>query len=184
MSSSKLRQIKKGLQAGAVIDDPAGIEDVKAFYEILVYLYKYKVKKPLPDWNFFEDFYEQSKTGKLGIIRLVKYNNRIIGGILSPVFNNKSIYEWYVCGLDEEFKNLYPSVLATWAAIDYAIKNNISTFDFMGVGVPNRDYGVREFKAKFGGKLVNYGRFGRINSKFVYVITELGFNILSLLKKI
>jgi lipid II:glycine glycyltransferase (peptidoglycan interpeptide bridge formation enzyme) len=184
ISSSKLRQIKKGLKAGAVIAEPESVKEVKEFYEILVYLYKYKVKKPLPGWNFFENFYEQSKTGKLGIIRLVKYNDRVIGGILSPVFNNKSIYEWYVCGLDEEFKNLYPSVLATWAAIDYALKNNILTFDFMGVGVPNRDYGVREFKAKFGGDLVNYGRFGRINNKFVYVITEVGFNILSLLKKI
>lgn len=184
ISSSKLRQIKKGFQSGAIIADPANIEEVRAFYEILVYLYKYKVKKPLPDWNFFENFYEQSKTGKLGIIRLVKYNNRIIGGILSPVFNNKSIYEWYVCGLDEEFKNFYPSVLATWAAIDCALKNNIKTFDFMGVGVPDRDYGVREFKAKFGGELVNYGRFGRINNKFVYIITEIGFNILSLLRRI
>jgi lipid II:glycine glycyltransferase (peptidoglycan interpeptide bridge formation enzyme) len=86
--------------------------------------------------------------------------------------------------LDEEYKNLFPSVLATWAAIDYAVQNKIMTFDFMGVGVPNRDYGVREFKARFGGNLVNYGRFGKINNQFVYVVTEVGYNILSLLRRI
>ena len=184
MSDSKLRQIKKGLQLGAVIAEPADIDEVRAFYNILFYLYKFKVKKPLPGWSFFENFYHQSREGNLGIIRLVKYNNKVIGGILSPVFDKKSIYEWYVCGLDEEYKNLYPSVLATWAAIDYAVQNKIMTFDFMGVGVPNRDYGVREFKARFGGNLVNYGRFGKINNQFVYVVTEVGYNILSLLRRI
>jgi hypothetical protein len=184
ISESKMRQIKKGLKSGATIVEPENIGEVKEFYEILRFLYKYKVKKPLPSWDFFSNFYEQSKNGKLGIIRLIKYKDRIIGGILSPVFNDKVIYEWYVCGLDEEFKNVYPSVLATWAPIDYALKNNLKFFDFMGVGIPDRDYGVREFKAKFGGELVNFGRFGRINNKFLYAITEIGFNILALLRKI
>ena len=184
ISDSKLRQIKKGLKAGATIVEPNDIGQVKDFYQILQYLYKYKVKKPLPCWEFFENFYEQSKAWEIRNHRLIKYDGRIIGGILSPVFNNKVIYEWYVCGLDEEFKNVYPSVLATWAPIEYAIKNNLQVFDFMGVGIPDRDYGVREFKAKFGGNLVNYGRFGRINNKFLYAITEIGYNILALMRKI
>ena len=184
MSKSKLRQIRKGLEAGAEIIEPENIEQVREFYNILYYLYKYRVKKPLPKWSFFESFYQQSKENKLGIIRLIKYDNKIIGGILSPVFPGKVIYEWYVCGLDLEYKHVYPSILATWAAIDYALKNNIRTFDFMGVGVPDKDYGVRDFKAKFGGEQVNYGRFGRINNKFLYAITEIGFNLLALLRRI
>jgi len=184
MSGSKLRQIKKGLAAGAEIIEPENIGQVKDFYNILFNLYKYRVKKPLPSWPFFENFYHQSIENKLGVIRLVKYENTIIGGIVSPVFRDKVIYEWYICGLDQEYKHIYPSVLATWAAIDYAVKNNIKTFDFMGVGVPDRDYGVRDFKAKFGGEMVNYGRFGRINNKFLYAITEIGFNILAALRKI
>jgi len=184
MSASKMRQVKKGLKNGAEIIEPENIEQVKEFYKLLYYLYKYKVKKPLPEWSFFKSFYEQTKDGKLGIIRLIKYKNEIIGGILSPVLKNKVIYEWYICGMDREYKNLYPSVLATWAAIDYGVKNNLEIFDFMGVGVHDRDYGVREFKSKFGGKMVNYGRFGRINNKFLYGITEVGFNVLAWLKKI
>lgn len=184
MSSSKLRQVKKSLKEGADIIDPENIEQVQEFYQILYSLYKYKVKKPLPHWSFFKSFYEQSKEGKLGIIKLVKYNNEIVGGILSPLLKEKVIYEWYICGLDREYKNVYPSVLATWAAIDFAIKNNLQVFDFMGVGVPNRDYGVREFKSKFGGEMVNFGRLGRINNKFLYAITEVGFNVLAWLKKI
>lgn len=184
MSSSKMRQVKKGLASGAKIIEPKNLEQVREFYQILHQMYKNKVKKPLPKFSFFKRFYELSATGKLGIIRLIEFEGKIIGGIVSPIFDNQVIYEWYICGLDQEYRKLYPSVLATWAAIDYAVQNDIRSFDFMGVGIPDKDYGVREFKAKFGGEMTNYGRFGRINNQFIYLLTEIGFNILAMLKKI
>ena len=185
MSESRRRQLNKALKSGAEIIEPGSIEQVKEFYDILYKLYRYKVRKPLADWSFFENFYKQTipRPG-IGIIRLIRYQDRIIGGILAPVFGQKCIYEWYVCGLDKEYKEQYPSVLATWAALDYAINNNIETFDFMGVGKPDVPYGVRDFKARFGGELVNYGRLTRINNRFLYNIAELGYNVLALLKKI
>jgi predicted N-acyltransferase len=184
MSSSRLRQIRKGLGLGAKCIEPENVDQVREFYSILFNLYKNKVKKPLPSLDFFEQFYRISKEGRLGIIRLVEYKGKIIGGILSPVTPGKTIYEWYVCGLDQQYKEVYPSVLATWAALDYAVENNIPGFDFMGVGLPDRDYGVRDFKTRFGGDIVNYGRFARINNKTFYLLSELGYNLLAALKKI
>jgi hypothetical protein len=184
ISASRLRQVKKGLSSGAKVIAPKSLEQVKEFYDILYHLYKYKVKKPLPGWDFFEQFYNLSREERLGIIRLVEYEGKIIGGILSPVTPGKTIYEWYVCGLDHLYKGVYPSVLATWAALEYATENNISQFDFMGVGIPQREYGVRDFKIRFGGEMVNYGRFARVNNRFVYFTAELGYNLLALMKKI
>jgi hypothetical protein len=184
MSRSRYRQVQKSLKLGACSIEPENIGQVREFYDILHDLYKYKVKKPLPGWDFFRTFYEMSKEGRLGVIRLVKYKDRIIGGILSPITPGKTIYEWYVCGLDLEYREVYPSVLATWAAIDYAIENKIQRFDFMGVGVPEREYGVRDFKMRFGGELVNYGRFARVNNRMLYSAAETGYNLLALLKKI
>jgi lipid II:glycine glycyltransferase (peptidoglycan interpeptide bridge formation enzyme) len=184
MGTDKQRQMRKGLKSGAEILPPASEEEMREFYRILFDLYKNKVKKPLPDWSFFREFYKISTEGKLGTIRLVKRNGQVIGGILSPVSPGKTIYEWYVCGLDQKHKEAYPSVLATWAAINYALKNDISTFDFMGVGIPGRSYGVRTFKSRFGGEMVNYGRFARINSRLLYFISEMGYNLLALMKGI
>lgn len=184
MSASRWRQVRKGLAHGAKCIEPENVGQVRAFYDILYDLYKYKVKKPLPAWEFFEQFYRFSNEGRLGIIRLVEYQGKIVGGILSPVTPGKTIYEWYVCGLDQQYKEVYPSVLVTWAALEYAVKNNIPRFDFMGVGIPDRDYGVRDFKTRFGGEMVNYGRFGRINHPLLYFISEMGYNILALIKKI
>ena len=194
MSASRRRQINNGLKNGAEIIEPENLEQLREFYNILYKLYRFKIKKPLPDWSFFYQFYKQTLKhwntetlehgNSIGIIRLIQYKDKIIGGILAPVWQNKVIYEWYVCGLDHEYKAQYPSVLATWAAIEYAIDHNIQHFDFMGVGTPGKEYGVRDFKARFGGEIVNYGRFSRINNKTLYGIAELGYNVLALLKKI
>jgi len=186
LSASKRRQIRKSLSNGAKIIEPSTINQVKSFYKILYTLYKEKVRKPLPDWSFFESFYHLIQTQNKGKFFLIEYQNKIIGGIMSPYMPEKSLFEWYVCGLDNEFrdKGVFPSVLATWAAIDHAGKSGCRIFDFMGVGKPDEPYGVRDFKMKFGGRQVNYGRYIRINNQFLYAFAELGYNFLTWIKKV
>jgi len=178
LNDNRKRQIKKSLKEGTEIVNPKGINEVYQFYLILKRLYKERVKKPLPDFSFFESFFNKADLGKYF---LVKFEDKVIGGIMCPVFKDK-IYEWYVCGLDTEYKNQAPSVLATWSAIEYAAKNGLKYFDFMGAGSPDSDYGVREFKSKFGGELVQYGRFSRINNKILYGLGKLGLKVLGFLK--
>ena len=38
----------------------------------------------------------------------------------------------------------------------------------MGAGNPNKNYGVRDFKSRFGGQLVEYGRFMYIADNMLY----------------
>jgi len=190
ISSGRRRQIRKSLSGGAKIIQPERESQVREFYDILYDLYKHKVKKPLPDWSFFQSFYraiyEANQAEPMGRYFLIEYDKKIVGGILCPFFPGGTVFEWYVCGLDQECKEkgVYPSVLATWAAIDFAVKNGYTKFDFMGVGIPGKQYGVRDFKMKFGGHQVNHGRYTRINKRWLYVIAELGYNFLSLVKKI
>jgi len=184
ISNSKLRQIKAGLKKGCIIRPPKDINEVRIFYEMLYNLYRYKVIKPLPGWSFFEQFYYATKEDKLGIIRLIIKEKNIIGGILSPVTPGRNIYEWYVFGLDKEYKKSYPSILATWSPIDHALNHKLDHLDFMGLGKPEEEYGVRDFKIKFGGKLVSYGRFGRKSNKIVYGIIELAYNFMRKLKRV
>lgn len=58
--------------------------------------------------------------------------------------------------------------MATYAAIEYGLKNHLKIFDFMGAGKPSEDYGVRDFKGKFGGELVEHGRFIKINNALLF----------------
>lgn len=177
LNSSKRRQVRKSIKEGARIKRAESIEQVKAFYDILEELYKTKVKKPLPPFQFFESFYSQ----KAGVYLLIYKDAELLGGIMCPV-DYDTIYEYYIAGLDGKYKNIYPSVLATWAPIEYATKNDLKYFDFLGAGKPEEDYGVRDFKSKFGGGLVNYGRYKRINKPILYKIGLLGLKMMQKLK--
>ena len=170
MSKSRMRQISKAEKSGVVWREAKSVEEIAVFYSILKKLYQTKVKKPLFTFSFFKGFFERG----IGRLLLVYYRDEIIGGIMCPIMPEKAIYEFYICGLDKEYKDQYPSVMATWAAMEYANQNNIPLFDFMGAGKHNDQYGVRDFKARFGGELVEYGRFIKINRPLLYKIGKLG----------
>lgn len=178
LGNNRKRQIKKAIESGVHFREAANLGDVTLFYDILHNLYKQKVGKPILPQQFFEEFYKSN----IGKFLLVIYKHKIIGGIMCPILENRLVYEFYVCGLDKEYKDQYPSVMAAWAAMEYANKNNIPVFDFMGVGLKNSDYGVREFKARFGGELIEYGRYLKINKPLLYNIGKLGIKLLSLRK--
>lgn len=173
MSKSRWRQINSTRKAGAAIAEAASEGEVLAFYEILSELYRTKVKKPLPGPDFFLTFW---KSG-IGKLFLVKREAEVLGGILCPIFEDQVIYEWYICGQDGMEKGLYPSVLATWAPIEYACRTGLHHFDFMGAGKPEEDYGVRDFKARFGGEEVAFGRYQLILNKPLYEAGKLGLSL-------
>jgi serine/alanine adding enzyme len=164
LGNNRKRQIRKAVSSGVEIKEALNNNEIDEFYLILRNFYKKKVKKPLLPKEFFNQLVRRN----LGKILLVWYSNKIIGGIICPILNSSTIYEFYVCGLDEEYKDQHPSVLATWAAMTYANTNNIKVFDFMGAGPRNSSYGVRDFKARFGGQEIESGRFISINNHILY----------------
>jgi hypothetical protein len=176
LNTTKRRDVKLSLKSGALILKSENNEDVKEYYAILSNLYRNRIKTPLFPFEFFEKIIEL-ESSKLFVI---KYENKVVGGSLCVACGKSRLYEWFVCGLDGIYKNIFPSTLATWAAIEYAAENNFDYFDMMGAGKPDESYGVREFKSKFGGKLVEYGRFLYIQNEFLY---DLGKIIIKNLKR-
>ena len=170
MHESRRRQVRKGLVSGAVIEEAKTEHEVMDFYRILEQLYRRKVKTPLFGLEFFLAFFRQ----EWGKYLLVKYEGKVIGGMMCPILEGRAIYEWYVCGLDELYREQHPSALATYAAMQYAAEHGLPRFDFMGAGKPGEDYGVRAFKAQMGGQLVEHGRFLLIAKPLLYRIGVLG----------
>lgn len=181
MSKSKSRQIKKGLTTAEIIETNAE-KDVNDFYQLLQNLYQEKVNKPLAPKQFFDFFREQLVPKGLGKFLLIRHEGKIIGGIVCPIFPGKAIYEWYIAGMDKDYKEQYPSILSTWAAIAEGQKMGLKHFDFLGAGKPDADYGVRDFKAKFGGELVQYGRYEKIHKPLWMKIGVLGLKLLKFIK--
>lgn len=178
LGKSRKRDIKTSLRDGATFINTPTLDNVRDYYTILHDLYTTKVKTPLFPFEFFEQLYYQPFSKFL----LIALNDKIIGGTVCVVLGDKTIYEWFACGIDGAYKNIYPSTLATYSGIKYTYENNISRFDMMGAGKPEDSYGVRDFKAKFGGALVEYGRFIHITNPLLYNIGKLGVKILKKIK--
>ncbi len=147
---------------------PVTEQDVREWYAILSELYRTKVKTPLWPVEFFVEAYRQG----VGQFLLVRHEGKIIGGSM-VVRDEKTVYEWFECGLNALSKEQYPSVMATYAGMCYAAEEGIGRYDMMGAGVPDVPYGVRDFKAEFGGKLVEHGRFLCVCEPILYKIGAL-----------
>jgi lipid II:glycine glycyltransferase (peptidoglycan interpeptide bridge formation enzyme) len=164
MSSTKRRDVKISQKNGAETVELISKNDLKIFYEILNNLYQTKIKTPFFPFDFFEKIEKLPGSKVFGI----KFDGNIVGGSVCVLLKNHAVYEWFCCGLDEQFKNIYPSTLATWTGIEFAAQNGCKYFDMMGAGTPDKDYGVRDFKSKFGGKLVEFGRFLYLCNPLLY----------------
>lgn len=178
LGRSRKRDIRTSLRAGATFGEAESIDEVKKLYLILERLYTKKIKTPLFPWEFFEKLYYAS----WGKIFVVRFEGRIVGGTVC-VCGKETVYEWFACGEDGLTKNVFPSTLATYSGIKYAEENGAKRFDMMGAGAPDDGgYGVRDFKAKFGGEMVEHGRFRCILNKPLFFIGKLGVTLIKKFK--
>ena len=168
------KYIRLSIRDGATMVENPTIEQVRECYELLKELYTTRVKTPLFSWNFFEELYHQPNARYL----LVELEGKIVGGTVCVCLPNKALYEWFVCGNDYYRKGIRPSSVATWYGMQYAANNGYPLFDLMGAGKPDEPYGVRDFKAEFGGELVEHGRFLCVRKPLLYAIGKLGVKIL------
>lgn len=174
LGKSRKRDIKTTIRDGVIPIINPTIEQVKEYYVILEKLYTTKIRTPLFSWSFFEKLYKADHAHFF----LTEYMGRIIGGTTCVELKNKTVYEWFVCGEDGVYNHIFPSSYATYLGIKYAVDNNCNVFDMMGAGKPNETYGVRDFKARFGGKLVEHGRFLFVRKPLLYNIGVLAVKLL------
>lgn len=174
LGKNRKRDIKTSIRDGATVIEHPTIEQVRTYYAMLKHLYTTKIKTPLFSWDFFEKLYAHPN----GRFILVELNGEIIGGTVCVELPERCLYEWFVCGRDGEWKSIFPSSLATYAGIRYAAEHGCSRFDMMGAGKPDEAYGVRDFKARFGGEQVEHGRYLCIRKPLLYQIGKLGVKLL------
>ena len=175
LGKSRKRDIRVSLRDGATVVVQPTMEQVKEYYAILSKLYKNKVKTPLFPLQFFEKLYGLPSSAFL----LVEYGGKIVGGTVCVGLHGKALYEMYACGLDGVNKNIFPSELATFAGLQFASDHGFPRFDMMGAGSPDDGgYGVRDFKLKFGGELVEFGRHIHVCNRLLFGVGKMGVKLM------
>lgn len=175
LGKSRKRDIRVSMRDGASAVVNPTLDQVREFYGILRNLYETKVKTPLFPLEFFERLYDLDTSAFL----LVEYAGRIVGGTVCVGLPGIALYEMYACGEDGVLKTVFPSEVATFAGLQYAAENGYPKFDMMGAGKPDDGgYGVRDFKLKFGGELLELGRYNYVCKPLLYRIGKLGVKIM------
>ncbi len=174
LGKSRKRDIRTSIREGVTPVLHPTLKQIREYYTLLQALYRTKVKTPLFSWAFFEQLYKTDG----GRFLLCAYKGKIIGGTVCVCLPGKGVYEWFVCGEDGKYEHVFPSSYATYIGICYAAEGDYPLFDMMGAGKPDEAYGVRDFKARFGGTLVEFGRYLYICHPILYKIGTIGVKVL------
>lgn len=173
--SNAQRNVRKARKAGVVIEEVQDKEGVTAAYAVLQQVYK-RIQVPLPDESLFQAKFDILYPQGMFKILLAKVEGEIIGALTLLIYNGVMTY-WYT-GTLREFSSYRASDYLVWYALEFGRTNGYHTFDFGGGGKPDEEYGVRDFKAKFGGNLVSYGRNVCVHAPLRMRVTEFGYQLL------
>lgn len=169
MSDSRRKNIKRALGSDLQtieMDDPAGIE---IFYDLLRSTYR-RIKMPYPSLEFFNNAFRFLWNKGMLILFLISQKEKNITGRAVLVYRN-TIYDWYAGSTREAFAS-YANDLIIWRIIVWGKKEGCKLFDFGGAGSPDIYYGPGEYKRRFGGEQLNYGRFTKVYKKTLYFIIK------------
>ncbi len=143
-------------------------------FQVLQEVYQ-RAKLPLPSFNFFVSLRKKSN-GEFQLIPFtVKYNNDIIASFFGLIYKNR-IYEFYV-GNESNYAKMNPGDFLLWEIFKWGKQHGYALFDFGGAGKPGIPYGVRDYKMKFGGTILELGRYEKIHHPLLMQAAKAGFKL-------
>lgn len=150
------KQIRRGQRHGQVkVEEIHQRDQLPLWYDLLQRTYR-SARIPLADRTLFEAAFDVLYPRGMIKFLLAKVGPNCAAASAELIFKDV-IYGWY-SGVDRAFGSHVPSELLMWHVLRWGAENGYRLYDFGGAGRPDEEYGVRDFKAKFGGQLVCYGR--------------------------
>ncbi len=167
------KTIQRGLGQGEVlIREVKTRQEVMVCYDLLRKTYN-MARVPLADRSLFESAFDVLYPK--GMIRFVlAYVEQIPVAASVELIYKDVVYGWYN-GMDRNYGRYIPNELLMWNILQWGASSGYRLYDFGGAGRPDVEYGVREFKAKFGGALVCFGRNTFVHAPLRLRISTLGY---------
>ena len=174
LRSNARGHISKARKSGVVIEEVSDPNGIPAVYALLREVYK-RFRVPLPHQSLFESAFRVLYPRGMLRILLARLPEGNIGVRILLIYKSV-VYDWYA-GTLRRYSTCGVADLLVWHALLLGQQTACGTFDFGGAGRPDEDYGVRDFKAKFGGCLVNFGRNICIHSPLRLRVSRAGYQL-------
>ncbi len=175
MTRDRKKSIKKGQKELEVsLISEKNDYQIDTIYNLLRIVYN-RVKLPLPTKTFFLNVIKNLyPKGYIKIFGAYKASTLI--GVRLVLCYNGMIYDWYA-GADDNYLEYRPNDILVWSILKWGGENGYKQFDFGGAGKPNIPYGVRDYKLKFGGELVCFGRYQYVYNPTIMYLGKLAIKL-------
>jgi serine/alanine adding enzyme len=142
--------------------------DVAQLYRLCKLSYRH-ARVPLVDRSLFEAALSEFQPRGMARIFAAYQGDMPIAMDLILLFKSRA-YVWYA-GFDRSAV-VSPCANLRWHGMQWAQEHGFSLFDMGGAGWPDKPYGVRDFKRKLGGQLVQFGRYRKYFSPWKLAVVE------------
>lgn len=172
LSHTIRKHIRTAQERHLELNEMTDPRQIAVAYGFLRKAYK-RIAIPLPDLTLFEAAFEV--LGPKGMLKayLIQHDGIPISARLVLAYKDR-IIDWFT-GSDRAYRKLFPEEFAIWSILQWGRSSGYRLFDFGGAGRPEKYYGPRIFKARFGGTLVNYGRNTFVHAPLRLKLGKLGF---------
>lgn len=176
------KHIRRGLRRAIVkISEIEESDDLAAWYDLLKKTYA-RARVPLADRSLFEAVFSIMVPAGMAKFFVGKIEGKV--AVCSLMIMHKDrIYDWYG-GVDRRFSRFTPSEMMIWHELNWGAENGYRVFDFGLAGSPDKEYGVRDFKAKFNGEEVCHGRHTLVHRAGALRAARAGYEAFRALGKI
>lgn len=176
IGSRTRKNIRHGLNKAEVnIQEVTHPDQLGVCYDLLRQTYS-AARVPLANRSLFNAAF--NLLYPLGMIRFtLAYVGDAPAAVSVELLYKDIMYGWYG-GMDRSFSRYVPNELLMWHILKWGSDNGYRLYDFGGAGNPNQKYPVRDFKAKFGGKLVCYGRNIYVHQPGLLWLSKQGYQLM------
>jgi len=169
------KKIRKGVRDGLVyVGEATSQSELDHWYETLQKTYS-NAQIPLADRSLFEAAFDELYSKGMAKFLLAKVDGTTAACSVELTYKD-TIYGWYG-GSDRDYSKYSPNEMLMWHILEWGANNGYRVYDFGGAGTPDEEYGVRDFKSKFGGDLVCFGRNTCVHAPVSLRLSELGYSI-------
>jgi len=176
VSSRTRKRIRSGLRKGEVeieeVQDEAGVRESYSLIEKTYGL----AQVPVSDYSLFKAAFEVLHPKGMVDFFLARVDGKPAAVSIDLMYRDVA-YGWYG-GTDREYSSYVPNELLTWHVLKRSAEQGYRMYDWGGAGKPDEEYGPRDFKAKFGGELVSFGRNVCVHAPMRLRASEIGYNTL------
>jgi hypothetical protein len=166
--------VRKARKMGVVVEEVTSLDKVPVAYSVLSRVYEH-IQIPLASLSLFEAAFEVLYPRGMIKLLMARVEGTYVGVAIRLLYKGL-IYAWYA-GAMRDCSSYKVNELLNWHILEWGAQNGFKCFDFGGAGKPDQDYGPREFKARFNGRLVNYGRNVCVHHPHLLHFSQWGYQV-------